>query len=355
MFEQILLPRGDIRQGRNTVFASQLGVPAPDLKFRLPEEDPDVHLQRLLAPQDLDDPFYKTIYQGIRDIVYPPKLPPLEITSKPVDPSELKGLNGLYAGNEVCAGIGSLLINVGIIGLLLFLGSFKPVQKAMNAAVTLVAPPVPLKPMENKSGGGGGGGGARQAMVKKADLPKPARRFVPPRVDPVQTTLQAPAWINAALPDINPTDIGNLAGFTAMSANGYGGGIGNGSGGGIGSGSGGGIGNGNGNGMGNGAGGGSGGGAYRPGGGVTNPIPIYSPDAQYPEEARKADWQGSVLLSLVVDETGKAVNIKVIRPLGMGLDEEAVEAVSQWKFKPGMKDGKAVPVQVQIQVTFRLL
>jgi TonB family protein len=121
-----------------------------------------------------------------------------------------------------------------------------------------------------------------------------------------------------------------------MNGSGYGGGIGSGSGGGVG--------NGNGSGIGNGSGRGSRSGAYRPGGGVTNPIPIYRPDAQYPEEARKADWQGTVLLSVIVDESGKAINIRVIRPLGMGLDEEAVATISQWRFKPGMKDGKPVPV-----------
>jgi len=142
-------------------------------------------------------------------------------------------------------------------------------------------------------------------------------------------------------------DIGALNGLTAMAGGGSGAGFGNGKGGGIG--------NGNGNGVGDGSGGGRGGGVYRPGGGVTNPKPIYRPEPQYSEEARKAKWQGSVLLSLVVDENGKPVQIKVIRPLGLGLDEKAIEAVSQWKFEPGKKDGKPVAVAAQIEVTFRLL
>ncbi|HYK62473.1 MAG TPA: energy transducer TonB, partial [Bryobacteraceae bacterium] len=71
--------------------------------------------------------------------------------------------------------------------------------------------------------------------------------------------------------------------------------------------------------------------------------------------ARKAKWQGTVLLSLVVDENGKAVSIKVTKPLGLGLDQKAIEAVEKWRFKPGMKDGKAVPVIASVEVNFRLL
>jgi TonB family protein len=310
----------------------------------VPEENPDVHLQRLLAPQDLDEPFYKSIAKTIQNIIHPPPpLPPLVLTSKPVDPAELKGLNGLYAGNETRAGIGSVLVHVAVIALLIFLGTLKPVQKAVKEMTTLILPAEPLKPVESK---GGGGGGARQPEVKKAELPKPARQFVAP-TEPVQTRLPAPISVNADLPDINPTDVGNLTGLTAMAGAGSGAGFGNGKGGGIG--------NGNGNGVGNGSGGGSGGGVYRPGGGVTNPKPIYRPEPQYSEEARKAKWQGSVLLSLVVDENGKPIQIKVIRPLGLGLDEKAIEAVSQWKFEPGKKDGKPVAVAAQIEVTFRLL
>jgi protein TonB len=96
-------------------------------------------------------------------------------------------------------------------------------------------------------------------------------------------------------------------------------------------------------------------GVYRPGGDVSNPIPISRPEPQYSEEARKAKWGGTVLLSLVIDENGVPQNVKVIKPLGLGLDEKAIEAVGQWRFKPGMKSGVAVPVAAQIEVTFRNL
>jgi TonB family protein len=64
---------------------------------------------------------------------------------------------------------------------------------------------------------------------------------------------------------------------------------------------------------------------------------------------------GHGLLSVVVDETGKAVGIKVMKSLGLGLDEKAIECVQKWRFKPGTKDGKPVPVMASIEVKFRLL
>ena len=101
--------------------------------------------------------------------------------------------------------------------------------------------------------------------------------------------------------------------------------------------------------------GGVGGGVFRVGGGVSQPVIMYKVDPEYSEEARKAKYSGTVVLSVIVDTEGKASEIKVIKSLGMGLDEKAVEAVQKWKFKPGMKGGSAVNVRAQIEVNFRLL
>jgi len=129
---------------------------------------------------------------------------------------------------------------------------------------------------------------------------------------------------------------------------------GTGSGGGIGSGSGGGVGSGRGPGVGPGAGGGIGGGLYRVGGGVSAPRPIYSPDPEYSDEARKAKYQGTVVLWLVVGPDGRPRDIHLARSLGMGLDEKALEAVRTWRFEPARKDGQPVSVQINVEVTFRL-
>lgn len=97
----------------------------------------------------------------------------------------------------------------------------------------------------------------------------------------------------------------------------------------------------------------TGGTVYRAGDGVTNPIPISRPKPQYSEQATKAHWGGTVVLSIVVDEKGVPRNVKVVKPLGLGLDEKAIEAAQQWRFRPGMKNGVPVPVRAQIEMIFR--
>jgi periplasmic protein TonB len=93
----------------------------------------------------------------------------------------------------------------------------------------------------------------------------------------------------------------------------------------------------------------------RIGGGVSAPSMLSKVEPEYSEEARKAKWQGSVVHSVIVDEFGHPKNIRVLRSLGLGLDQKAIEAVSQWRFKPGLKVSKPVPVIATIEVNFRLL
>ena len=90
------------------------------------------------------------------------------------------------------------------------------------------------------------------------------------------------------------------------------------------------------------------------GGGVTTPRAIYAPDPEFSEEARKAKFQGTVVLWLVVGTDGRTHEVRVFRSLGMGLDEKAIEAIRQWRFEPGRKDGIPVAVQVNVEVNFRL-
>jgi len=94
---------------------------------------------------------------------------------------------------------------------------------------------------------------------------------------------------------------------------------------------------------------------YRIGNGVSQPTLISKVEPKYSEEARQAKWQGTVQLSLIVEEDGSPSEITVSRSLGLGLDENAIDAVKQWRFGPGVKDGKPVRVYATVEVNFRLL
>jgi TonB family protein len=81
----------------------------------------------------------------------------------------------------------------------------------------------------------------------------------------------------------------------------------------------------------------------------------YKVDPAYSEEAREAKFQGWVVLDVEVGASGQVTSVGVARPLGLGLDEKAMEAVRQWRFRPAVKDGKPVAVKAEVQVDFRLL
>jgi len=327
-------------------------VPEQELKEveKTAFDNPDHHLDRLLAPE-LEEKWIVTFIRDIKEAINPPKLPPLDVTSKPV---ELKSLGGIYDGNEKKSGLYSLLIHCSVVALLLFLGTLKPVQKMIQEHTPLTFTPLtPFEPPKKVAQQGGGGGGARSPLeASKGKLPQIShKQFTPPRVDQVDAKLPMVPTIIADTqpPNINSPVYGDPLSHMGTPSNGTG------FGGGIGSGSGGGVGSGKGPGTGPGSGGGFGGGAYQIGGGVSQPSIIRKVEPEYSEEARKAKWQGTVKLQVIIDETGHARDIKVVKQLGLGLDAKAMEAVEKWLFKPGMKDGKPVPVYATIEVTFHLL
>jgi TonB family protein len=89
-------------------------------------------------------------------------------------------------------------------------------------------------------------------------------------------------------------------------------------------------------------------------GDVIAPHVTFSPDPEYSDIARQLKLQGTAVLSLVVDPSGSVRDIQVLQPLGAGLDEKAIAAVSQWKFDPATKDGKPFPITIAVEVNFRL-
>ena len=264
------------------------------------------------------------------------------------------GLYGTKPITFVFSFAGHILLAV----LLIWSGSFvvshrKQIQQQVVGIVTDISPYV-LPASSTKAGGGGGGGDRDKLQASKGALPKLSdQQITPPAVvvrneNPklaVEPTVVVPPKIQ--LPTTGPLGdpLSSVLGPPSS---------GTGSGGGIGSGSGGGVGSGRGPGVGPGYGGGIGGGVYRVGGGVSAPRATYAPDPEYSEEARKAKYQGTVVLWVIVGADGRPHDIRIQRSVGMGLDEKAVEAVRSWRFEPARKDGQPVAVQVNIEVNFRL-
>jgi TonB family protein len=93
---------------------------------------------------------------------------------------------------------------------------------------------------------------------------------------------------------------------------------------------------------------------HKVGGGTVRPKPRYTPEPEYTEAARHEKYQGRLQIEMIVDETGAVKRPRIILPLGMGLDENAVNTVLTWKFDPARMDGKPVPVILRVEVSFRL-
>lgn len=209
-------------------------------------------------------------------------------------------------------------------------------------------------------GGGGGGGNQMKEPPKPAELPgkekitvpvvKPPAMEAPKPKEPDPEPLPAvniPAQTMAAATTTSP----GLIEATQPSAS-----QGTGTGGGAGTGTGTGIGSGQGSGLGAGYGGGTGGGAYRPGNGVTLPQVLFEKRPNYTADAMRAKVQGTVLLECVVLPDGTVGQVDVVRSLDstFGLDQEAIKAAKQWRFRPGMRFGEPVSVIVSIELTFTL-
>jgi len=298
----------------------------------------------------------------IRESHHPRKL---ETTAAPVKLKEIWSKPNTGFPRLVSASLHMLFI-----GLALFpwVSSAGKRLEPNQTVVTLNTPPSPIKLIfnspekEGRSGGGGGGGKREPTPASLGRLPRAAdRQFVSPSPEPpknpdpkliVEPTVVAPQL--AQLPQINLLNIGDPFGVAGPPSSGPG------TGGGIGSGQGRGFGEGRGPGVGPGEGGGVGGGkfsdgVFRLGGsGVIAPIIIYRVEPKYSEEARKARYQGTVVLQAIVRRDGTIDILRVVRSLGFGLDESAMDALKQWRFRPGTKNGEAVDVSLNVEVNFNL-
>ena len=94
---------------------------------------------------------------------------------------------------------------------------------------------------------------------------------------------------------------------------------------------------------------------YRIGGDVKAPMVIQTANVEFSDEARRAHYQGVCMVELIVDKYGMPRQLRSVRPLGMGLDQKAIEAIRKYRFQPAMKNGEPVSVKIAVQVDFRLL
>jgi len=309
-------------------------------------------------------PFASLLWQ-IRELIRESRHPTKrETTALPVQIKEI--WSKPHAGMPRMA---SLSLHVLLIALAVYPWA-SPIRKRpepLGTVVTLYTPPptklllrLPQNPV--RSGGGGGGGKREPTPASLGRLPRAAdRQFVPPdpelpkNPDPklvVEPTIVAPQLTQ--LPQIHLLNIGDPFGVPgpASSGPGIGGGIGSGQGRGVGEGRGPGVGPGEGGGAGGGQ---SGDGPFRAGeSGITSPVIIYRVEPKYSEEARRARYQGTVVLQAIIRKDGTIDILRVVRSLGFGLDANAIDALKQWRFQPGTKNGQAVDVALNVEVNFNL-
>jgi len=93
----------------------------------------------------------------------------------------------------------------------------------------------------------------------------------------------------------------------------------------------------------------------RPGHNFTPPRLIHQVEPEFSEEARKAKFQGVVVLAIEIDTGGRPTHLRILQGLGLGLDEKAIRAVEQWRFWPALQDGRPVVTAARVEVNFRLL
>jgi protein TonB len=241
----------------------------------------------------------------------------------------------------------ALLVHAAAVALFFFWGA-RAVHNNMVAKqiqLSEIMTPPPMAPAKTTMGGGGGQRGA--APVSQGHLPKFAdTQITPPKAPPLeQPKIRMPdatievqkdlKMANSNLPNIGMPN-------SPLAGNSMGNGLGSG------------LGSGNGSGLGAGVGGNYGGGLRTIGGGVSSPVLTFKVDPEFSEEARRAKFMGVVLVNLIVDQNGNPQNVHVLRGVGMGLDEKAVAAVKQYRFKPAREAGKPVAVELNVEVNFQI-
>lgn len=265
------------------------------------------------------------------------------------------GLDAKRAGNATLI---SIIVHAGFVLLALLAIANPPSSFSPRSADQLPSDIIWLD-QPGPGGGGGGGGNRMPDPPRKAELKGAEKVTVPvekpPKVEIAKETPKPPAQVVIPAQQ-TATGVMELPGMVSTLPTPAVPSQGSGDGGGAGTGRGTGIGPGRGSGLGDGYGGGTGGGAYRPGNGVMSPEVIHEEKPQYTSEAMRAKVQGIVEVEAVVMPDGSVGQVQIVRSLDerWGLDQKALEAVKRWRFRPGTRLGKAVPVLVNIELTFTL-
>jgi periplasmic protein TonB len=289
---------------------------------------------------------FTSVWQNLKDLINPPKRPPM--------PADGEAVPEIWSKNTQFTRVQALSIAFHVVVLALIIGPLlpalfsPPTTKANNNPLdaTDISAYLKMPPAIKKAGGGGGQRDLTPASRGRA--PKFAtQQIAPPLSHPIehpQIAMQPTLLGNPALtpPNINASNWGDPLSHVLGDSMGNGKGTG--------------IGNGDGGGLGNGFENGTGGGYPTAGtGGYGTPACLYCPNAQFSDEAVKAKYQGTVLVSAVIGADGRVIEAKVIKSLGLGLDENAVAAVKTWRFKPALgPDGKPTTVRQTIEVVFHL-
>lgn len=296
-----------------------------------------------------------TLFGNLRDFFFPEKLPPLELVSQPIavaDPMAVK--------RSPASSLLSFLLHAGIFAALVWfvLQARNHIVAPAKVEVTQIfvppyIPPV-TAPAPQSMGGGGGGGFHQPIEANKGRVPPVAKAPINPpelQVDHPKLAVESKVVMppQVKIPDSSMPNLGMPQATQVVMKS-----QGSGTGSGFGQGGGGGIGAGDGGGMGSGTVGGYGGGVMTVGGGVSAPVVIHRVAPDFTDQARRVKFQGVASIGLIVDAQGNPEDVHVVHPLGMGLDQKAVEAVRQYKFKPAMFQGHPVPVQMVVEVNFHL-
>jgi periplasmic protein TonB len=300
-----------------------------------------------------------SLRQNIRDAFFPKNLPPLQTITQPVAVKEIWSRNTQFTRVQALSTAFHVVVLVLIIvplapGFLSLATTKASSRREISTDISALLPK--LLPSVKKGDGGGGGGSHDLRRATAGKLPKfSAIQLTPPKAvtNPnarmaMMPAVLVPPELKLASPNMN--NWGDPVSKVINDSNGTGGGNG------IGSGYGRGVGPGNGDGVGPGDEFGAGGGPPNAGTGPYGyPTCVYCPPAQYSDEAVKSKYQGTVFLVVTITADGKAMDVKVVRGVGLGLDEKAIEAVRSWRFRPAAgPDGRPAAVRQTIEVNFHL-